>query len=124
MRYRPELADIPQSPLIVIGTAAEAMADSIKLCYGEPTESTPEWISRAVYDAALAGHTFYTHTAGYPELRQAIAKKIQQLHGARYRPSEVMATVGASMAIYVAIRACVGAGDNAVIISPAYGIYA
>jgi aspartate/methionine/tyrosine aminotransferase len=35
-----------------------------------------------------------------------------------------MVTVGASMAIYAAIRACIGPGDNAVIISPAYAIYA
>jgi len=33
-------------------------------------------------------------------------------------------TVGASMAIFAAIRACVGPGDNAIIISPAYAIYA
>jgi aspartate/methionine/tyrosine aminotransferase len=35
-----------------------------------------------------------------------------------------MATVGASMAIYAAIRACIDPGDNALIISPAYAIYA
>ena len=35
-----------------------------------------------------------------------------------------MVTVGASMAIYAAIRACIGPGDSAVIISPAYAIYA
>ena len=28
-----------------------------------------------------AGHTFYTHTAGYAELREAIARKIHELHG-------------------------------------------
>src|SRR5207237_1038036 len=114
---------IPESPLITIGTLAESMPGSIKLCYGEPDAATPEWISRAVYDAALAGHTFYTHTAGYWELRQAIATKIEQLHGASYQPSEVMVTVGATMALYIAIRACIGSGDNAVIISPAYGSY-
>jgi aspartate/methionine/tyrosine aminotransferase len=35
-----------------------------------------------------------------------------------------MATVGGTMAIHVAIRALVGRGDNAVIVSPAYAIYA
>ena len=52
-------------------------------------------------------------------LREAIADKIDELHRVRYRPSEIMATVGASMAIYAAIRACVGRGDNAIIVSPA-----
>ena len=49
--------------------------------------------------------------------------KIFALHRARYAPPEIMATVGASMAIYAAIRAFVGRGDNAVIVSPAYAIF-
>ena len=34
-----------------------------------------------------------------------------------------MATIGGTMAIYAAIRAFVGRGDNAVIVSPAYAIF-
>jgi aspartate/methionine/tyrosine aminotransferase len=115
---------IAESPLVQIATLAESMPGSIKLCYGESDLPTPSFITDAAHRAALDGHTFYTHTAGYAELRQAIATKVRELHGAVYDPSEVMATVGASMAIYAAIRACVGSGDNAVIISPAYAIYA
>jgi aspartate aminotransferase len=47
-----------------------------------------------------------------------------ELHGVRYRPAEIMCTVGASMAIFTAIRACVGPGDNAVVVTPAYAIFA
>ena len=100
------------------------MPGAIKLCYGESEMPTPDFICRAAYDAARAGHTFYTHTAGCPELREAIAAKIRALHDIEYRPLEIMATVGASMAIYTAIRALVGRGDNAVIVAPAYAIYA
>jgi aspartate/methionine/tyrosine aminotransferase len=110
--------------MVVIATIAESMPGSLKLCYGESDMPTPEFICRAAHEAALAGHTFYTHTAGYRELREAIAAKVFELHRARYEPSEIMATVGGSMAIYAAIRAFVGRGDNAVFISPAYAIYA
>jgi aspartate/methionine/tyrosine aminotransferase len=123
-RFRPELAAVRESPLVVIATEAERTPGSIKLCYGESDMPTAEFICRAAYDASLAGHTFYTHTAGSWDLREAIAAKIDALHGVRYAPSSIMATVGGSMAIYVAIRAFVGSGDNAVIISPAYAIYA
>ena len=41
-----------------------------------------------------------------------------------YRPSEIMSTVGATMAIFTAVRALVGPGDNAVVISPTYAIFA
>lgn len=123
MRYRRELTDVAESPMVLIATIAEGMPGSLKLCYGESDLPTPRFICDAANAAMLSGHTFYTHTAGYGELRQAIADKIFALHRVRYSPAEVMATTGATMAIYAAIRACVGAGDNAIIISPAYAIF-
>ena len=110
--------------MVVVATIAESIPGSLKLCYGESDMPTPEFICRAAHEAALNGHTFYTHTAGYVELRQAIADKIFELHRVRYTAAEIMATTGATMAIYAAIRAVVGAGDNAIIISPAYAIFA
>ena len=109
--------------MVQIATVAESMPGSLKLCYGESDSPTPAFICNAAHDAALAGHTFYTHTAGYMELREAIAAKIGELHRVSYSPAEIMSTVGASMAIYAAIRASVGRGDNAIIISPAYAIF-
>jgi aspartate/methionine/tyrosine aminotransferase len=100
------------------------MPGAIKLCYGESDMPTPEFICRAAWEASLSGHTFYTHTAGCPELREAIAARVFDLHGVTYGASEVMSTVGASMAIFTAVRALVGPGDNAVIVSPAYAIFA
>src|SRR5688500_13578008 len=117
------LHDVVESPMVQIATIAESMPGSLKLCYGESDMPTPAFICDAAHEAALAGHTFYTHTAGSMPLREAIAAKIDELHSVRYRPSEVMATVGASMAIYAAIRAVVGRGDNAIVISPAYAIF-
>lgn len=109
--------------MVVIATIAEQMPGSLKLCYGESDLPTPRFICEAAHQAALAGHTFYTHSAGCIELRQAIADKILALHGVRYTPAEIIATTGATMAIYTAIRACIGAGDNAIIISPAYAVF-
>jgi aspartate/methionine/tyrosine aminotransferase len=119
-----EVAGVLESPMVQIATIAEAMPGSLRLCYGESDLPTPEFICRAACEALAAGHTFYTHTAGYAELREAIAAKVHELHGVTYRASEIMTTVGASMAIYVTIRACVGRGDNAVVVSPAYAIFA
>jgi aspartate/methionine/tyrosine aminotransferase len=122
-RFRPEMLGVVESPLVQIATVAESMPGSLKLCYGESDMPTPAFICRAAYEASLAGHTFYTHTAGAPALREALAAKVFELHGVTYRPSEVMSTVGASMAIFLAIRACTGTGDNAIVISPAYAIF-
>jgi aspartate/methionine/tyrosine aminotransferase len=123
VKFRHELTSVAESPMVQIATIAESMPGSLKLCYGESDLPTPAFICEAAHRAALDGHTFYTHTAGSGELRQAIAGKIFELHRVQYSPAEIMATVGGSMAIYAAIRACVGRGDNAVIISPAYAIF-
>jgi len=123
VRYTRELLGVAESPMVQIATAAEQMPGALKLCYGESDLPTPSFICDAANAALQAGHTFYTHTAGCPELREAIARKIHELHGADYRASEIIATVGGSMAIYAAIRAFVGRGDNVAIVSPAYAIY-
>jgi len=120
---REEILNVAESPMVQIATIAESMPGSLKLCYGESDLPTPAFICDAASDAMRAGHTFYTHTAGYTELREAIAAKIFELHQVRYDTPEVMATTGGTTAIYAAIRAFVGRGDNAVIVSPAYAIF-
>jgi aspartate/methionine/tyrosine aminotransferase len=109
--------------MVHIATIAERTPGSLKLCYGESDLPTPSFICDAATEAMRRGHTFYTHTAGYWELREAIAAHVQRLHGAHYEPSEILATVGATAAIFTAIRACLAPGDNAVIISPTYAIF-
>jgi aspartate/methionine/tyrosine aminotransferase len=123
LQFRREVLDVRESPMVQIATVAESMANSVKLCYGESDMPTPEFICRAAADALRAGHTFYTHTAGYPALREAIAAKVRELHGVEYRPSEVMSTVGATAAIFTAVRTFVGPGDNAVVVTPTYAIF-
>lgn len=123
MNLRAELTGVAESPMVQIATIAEAMPGSLKLCYGESDLPTPPFICDALDRATRSGHTFYTHTAGYRVLREAIAGKIFDLHRVRYDVPEIMATVGGTMAIYAAIRAFIGRGDNAIIVSPAYAIY-
>src|SRR5687767_13720495 len=48
---------------------------------------------------------------------------VRELHGVRKRSAQYMCTVGTNTAICAAIRAAVGPGDNAVVISPAYAIF-
>jgi aspartate aminotransferase len=123
MKLRPEVRGVHESPMVQIATIAESMSDSPKLCYGESDMPTPDFICQAATDALKAGHTFYTHTAGYTELRQAVAEKVFALHAVSYTPVEIMSTVGATAAIFTAVRACVGPGDNAIVISPAYALF-
>ncbi len=124
MKFSIDALNAEASPLIEIAMAADQVEDPYRLYYGESDSPTPEFICRAAYEATLRGHTFYTATVGYIELREAIASKVAELHDVRYSPSEVVCTVGAGMAIFLAIRACVNPGDNVLIISPAFSVFA
>lgn len=123
MRFTSEVTAVRESPMVQIATVAESMPGALKLCYGESDMPTPAFICDAATEAMRAGHTFYTHTAGAWELREAIAAKVNELHGVDYRPSEIIGTVGATAAIFTAIRAFVSSGDNAVVVTPTYAIF-
>jgi aspartate/methionine/tyrosine aminotransferase len=123
MHFTREVSAVTESPMVQIATIAERMPGSVKLCYGESDLPTPQFICDAATEAMRAGHTFYTHTAGYGALREAIAAKVKELHAVEYTPSEIMATVGATSAIFTAIRAFVRPGDNAVVVTPTYAIF-
>ena len=110
--------------MISVSALAETLPDVVKICYGESDQPTPEFICRAAYDATLAGHTGYTHTAGSRDFREAIASKFHELQGVRADVPNVLGTVGASAGIFVGVRTCVGPGDNAIVISPTYAIFA
>ena len=124
MQFRPEAIAAKESTLIQIAMAAEAVHDPYRLYYGESDMPTPDFIGRAMTEAVARGHTQYTATAGTTALREAIVEKFHTLQGVEYSPDEVTTTVGAGMAIFLAIRACVGAGDNVIIVSPAFSVFA
>jgi len=63
--------------------------------------------------------------AGVAPLREAIAAKIEALHGARYHPEqEITVTAGGTQAIFTAITCAVRPGDEVLIFEPAYDCYA
>jgi methionine aminotransferase len=77
-----------------------------------------------VSDAMRAGHNQYPMMTGAPPLREAIAAKIEALYGARYDvATEITVTAGATQALTTAILCCVHAGDEVIVIEPAYDSY-
>jgi methionine transaminase len=71
------------------------------------------------------GYNQYAPMTGIPELRKGISKMFKQNHGIIYDPdSEINITAGATQALYTAISAFIGAGDEVIIFEPAYDSYA
>ncbi len=100
------------------------MKDVISLGIGEPDFVTPEPIVQAGIRSMQAGETHYTSNAGLIELRQAIAERLEMLHGIVYDPAkEVIVTVGVSEALYLALTAILEPGDEVIVPTPCFVAY-
>jgi methionine aminotransferase len=77
-----------------------------------------------VNENMLKGNNQYAPMQGVLELRQQIAQKINQLYAKAVDPvSEITITAGATQALFTAISAFVHAGDEVIVIEPAYDSY-
>ncbi len=103
---------------------AATMKDVISLGIGEPDFTTPKPILEAGIHSLERGETHYTSNAGKSELRQAISDHLSKLYGVRYDPvSEIIATVGVSEALYLALTAILDPGDEVIIPTPCFVSY-
>ena len=99
--------------------------DVIALVAGEPDFDTPANIKDAGIQAIVNGHTKYTAPAsGLPELKQAIASKLDRENNLDYDPSEIVVACGAKQIIFDAVVALINPGDEALIPAPYWVSYA
>jgi aspartate aminotransferase len=120
-------AQLSPSLTLSIDSKAKAMkAEGIDVCgfgAGEPDFDTPEHIKAAAIAALEAGFTKYTPSAGLPELRQAIAEKLEADNQIAYRASQIVVSSGAKHSCYNAILATCQPGDEVLIPSPYWVSY-
>jgi len=90
---------------------------------GEPDFATPEHICRAAHEAMRKGLTHYTPANGIPELRSAISRTYQKVHGYRFNPEQVIISNGAKHALSTALTALCGPGDEVIIGAPYWVSY-
>ncbi len=127
MEISARAAQLSPSLTLSIDSKAKAMkSEGIDVCgfgAGEPDFDTPEHIKAAAVAALEAGFTKYTPSSGIPELRQAIAEKLQADNQLSYRPSQVVVSNGAKHSCYNAILATCQPGDEVVIPAPYWVSY-
>lgn len=103
---------------------AATMKDVISLGIGEPDFTTPEPILQAGIRSLQNGETHYTSNWGKIELRQAIAVNLKNRYNVSYNPeNEIIATVGVSEALYLAMTATLDPGDEVIIPTPCFVSY-
>jgi methionine transaminase len=98
--------------------------DALNLGQGFPDYDIDPRLTELVAGAMAAGHNQYAPMEGLPALRERIAAKLLRSYGLRVDPeTEVTITLGATEAIYSAVQAVVGPGDEAIAFDPAYDSY-
>src|SRR5213079_2476212 len=97
--------------------------DIIHLEIGEPDFDTPPNIINAGTDALHAGWTHYGPSAGLPELRETIAKKVSRTRGVQVAPEEVVVVPGGKPIIFFSILALSDEGDEVIYPNPGFPIY-
>jgi methionine aminotransferase len=97
---------------------------AINLSQGFPNFDCDPVLKDLVSHYVQEGYNQYCPMVGLPALTTRLAQKIEQLYGSVYDPAqEINITSGATQAIFSAIHAFVHAGDEVIIVEPAYDCY-
>ncbi|MEX2468631.1 MAG: pyridoxal phosphate-dependent aminotransferase [Pseudohongiellaceae bacterium] len=97
---------------------------AINLSQGFPDFDCPPRLRELVSHHLNDGKNQYPPMTGIPELRAQIAQKVNALyHYAADPETEVTVTSGATEALFDAVQAMVGPGDEVIVFDPAYDSY-
>jgi methionine aminotransferase len=118
-----KLPDVGTTIFTVISHRAEELG-AVNLGQGFPDYPIDPRLTELVTEAMRAGHNQYAPMAGVPALRQAIACEFARRLRISVDPdTEVTIALGATEAIFSAITALVGPGDEVLVFDPAYDSY-
>ncbi|KRM27445.1 aspartate transaminase [Limosilactobacillus panis DSM 6035] len=102
---------------------AAKMDNVIDLSVGDPNFTTPQPIIEAAFEKTKAGMTHYTAAEGLSELRQAICDFYQDKYQLKFNLNQVLVTVGAEHALFIALEALLDPGDEVIIPQPSFSPY-
>jgi methionine aminotransferase len=123
-QIRTKLPDVGTTIFTIMSRLA-AEHGAINLSQGFPDFDAPEGLRNLVTRAMRDGRNQYPPMPGVPALREQIAAKVRALYGNDADPeTDVTVTSGATEAVFVAVQACVGRGDEVIILDPAFDCYA
>ena len=97
--------------------------DVINMSVGEPDFNTPDHIKQAAKMAIDENYSRYSPVPGYPDLRQAIARKLERENHLHYQPSEILVSNGAKQSVCNTVMALVNDGEEVIIPTPYWVSY-
>ncbi len=122
MRLSKRAGAVAESATLRLSVAAARLRSEgrevLSLLEGEPDLPVPPAVREATRRALARGETRYSDASGLPELRELIARKLRAVNGISVAPEDVVVTNGAKQAVYEALQAVCGPGDEVLIPSP------
>lgn len=120
---RSKLPDIGTNIFSVM-TGMARQYNAINLAQGFPDFAVSEELVDAVHQAMKKGMNQYAPMPGIPELREALALKYRSLYDCHcHAETNITITPGATYAIYTALATIIEAGDEVIVLEPAYDSY-
>ncbi len=118
-----KLPDVGTTIFTVMSALASEQG-ALNLSQGFPDFDGPEALLQAVNAHMRSGQNQYPPMAGVAALREATAAKVTELYGlACDADTEITVTAGATEALFCAIAAVAHAGDEVIVLDPAYDSY-
>ena len=116
----------PSATLAMSQKSAEMKAqgiDVINMSVGEPDFNTPDHIKQEAKLAIDENYSKYSPVPGYPDLRQAIARKLERENHLHYTPAEILVSNGAKQSVCNTVMALVNDGEEVIIPAPYWVSY-
>jgi methionine aminotransferase len=123
LRFTSKLPDVGTTIFTVMSRRA-IEENALNIGQGFPDYAIDPRLAAALSEAVAEGRNQYAPMEGTIELREQISSKLYASYQRRFDPTaEISVTCGATEALYDAIQAAVGPGDEAIIFDPAYDAY-
>ncbi len=124
---RREALAAPSSGIVEVFNHGRDRTSLIPLWVGEGDVPMPDFAAQAMIASIQAGETFYTQQRGLPELRDAIARYMARIYdrpfanaATPFTADRFFVTIGGMHAAQIAIRLLAGAGDEVLVLTPAW----
>ena len=95
---------------------------------GNPNVPAPKAVKEAIIDILneedpVVLHGYTNSNAGYPEVRDAVAKSLNERFGTSFEGKNIVMTVGAAGGLNVALKILLNPGDEVITFAPYFGEY-
>ncbi len=95
---------------------------------GNPNVPAPEAVKKAIEDLVenedpLVLHGYTNSNSGYADVREAVAKSLNERFGTAFEGKNIIMTVGAAGGLNVILKTIINAGDEVLTFAPYFGEY-